>query len=193
MANVPNTSTYCLTNVTAVVGGTTLSQAFTNATDSKFCSAYKGSKDRQSNFRGYCGGDVNLTQISTTGCGAATACANISVSVTPAMVAGECFTLCVGGNISTTGQGASSCGCMQVICNGTSIYCCTAPANSCIPSMCKCLQVNYGNTVCIIIYAVTTSTLCSGYAAVLTYITATNIKGGFSNGSTCTNCQMYTG
>ena len=51
--SVPNTTTFHLTDVTAVVGGTSLSQAFTNSVDSYFDPAYKGSKDRLSNFRNY--------------------------------------------------------------------------------------------------------------------------------------------
>jgi hypothetical protein len=50
---VPNTSTFGLTDVTAVTGGTSLSSAFTNSTDSYFDATYKGSKDRLSNFRNY--------------------------------------------------------------------------------------------------------------------------------------------
>lgn len=51
--SVPNNSTFKLTDVTAVTGGTSLSAAFANSTDSYFDSNYKGSKDRLSNFRNY--------------------------------------------------------------------------------------------------------------------------------------------
>jgi len=51
--SVPNTNTFHLTDVTAVTGGTSLSAAFTNSTDSYFDATYKGSKDRLSNFRNY--------------------------------------------------------------------------------------------------------------------------------------------
>lgn len=50
---VPNTTTYCFSDVTAVVGGTCLSEAFTNAIDSHFDPTYKGSKNSLSNFRNY--------------------------------------------------------------------------------------------------------------------------------------------
>lgn len=51
--SVPNTNTFKLTDVTAITGGTSLSAAFANSTDSYFDSNYKGSKDRLSNFRNY--------------------------------------------------------------------------------------------------------------------------------------------
>lgn len=57
MANVPDTTNFSLTDVTAIVGGTSLSAAFTNSVDSYFDVTYKGSKDRLSNFRNY---TVNL-------------------------------------------------------------------------------------------------------------------------------------
>jgi hypothetical protein len=193
MANVPNTTTFSLTNVTAVVGGTSLTTAFACATDSKFCSLYKGSKDRLSNFRGYCGGDVNLTQIGSTGCGGSYVCANMCVSTSPAMVAGECYFLSIGGSLSTTQQGASSYAYMQVLCNSVCKYCCCAPANSCMPSLSSNFQVNYGDHINVIIYAQTTCTCCSSTANAFTCICASNIKGGFSNGTTCVSCYMATG
>ena len=51
--SVPNTSTFTLQDVVNVTGGTSLSAAFTNSTDAYFDPAYKGSKDRLSNFRNY--------------------------------------------------------------------------------------------------------------------------------------------
>lgn len=53
MASVPNTTNFSLTDVTAIVGGTSLTTAFTNSIDSYFDINYKGSKDRLSNFRNY--------------------------------------------------------------------------------------------------------------------------------------------
>lgn len=58
--SVPNTNTFKLTDVTAVTGGTSLSAAFANSTDSYFDSNYKGSKDRLSNFRNYTVGSCTL-------------------------------------------------------------------------------------------------------------------------------------
>lgn len=53
MNKVPDTNTFHLTDVTAVVGGNSLTQGYTNSIDSYFDSLYKGNKDRQSNFRNY--------------------------------------------------------------------------------------------------------------------------------------------
>jgi hypothetical protein len=50
---VPNTTTFCFSDVTAVVGGTCLSDAFANAINSHFDPTYKGSKNSLSNFRNY--------------------------------------------------------------------------------------------------------------------------------------------
>jgi hypothetical protein len=54
---VPNTNTFSLQNVVTEIGlggsKTTLVDCFTNANSSGFVSAYQGSKDRLSNFRGY--------------------------------------------------------------------------------------------------------------------------------------------
>jgi len=191
--NVPNNSTFCLTDVTAVVGGTSLTTAFACATDAKFCSTYKGSKDRLSNFQGYCGGGVNLSQISTTACGGTTACACICVNPTPAMVAGECYSLTIGGSLSTVQQGASAMACFQIKCNGTSVYCCTIAGNICAPSLGSTFTVCYGNTVAIIIYTTTMSTSCPSTGTANACISATNIKGGFSTGTGCITCYMYTG
>jgi len=61
MDRVPDTDTFKLTDVTTIVGGSGLSAAFTNSTDSKFDPRYKGSKDRLSNFRNYgLAGDLTL-------------------------------------------------------------------------------------------------------------------------------------
>lgn len=51
--SVPNTNTFSLTDVTAVVGGNSLSQTFTNADPDGFDVTYSGSKDRLYNFRNY--------------------------------------------------------------------------------------------------------------------------------------------
>lgn len=61
--SVPNTNTFKLTDVTAITGGTTLSQAFANSTDSYFDPAYKGNKDRLSNFRNYTVGSCTYPTI----------------------------------------------------------------------------------------------------------------------------------
>jgi len=53
MPSVPNTNTFTLQDVVAVVGGASLSAAFANSVDAYFDAAYKGSKDRLSNFRNY--------------------------------------------------------------------------------------------------------------------------------------------
>lgn len=51
--SVPNTNTFKLSDVSAVVGGISLSQTFTNSVDAYFDPTYKGNKDRLSNFRNY--------------------------------------------------------------------------------------------------------------------------------------------
>ncbi|NHZ86281.1 MAG: hypothetical protein GWP19_10425 [Planctomycetia bacterium] len=51
--SVPNTNTFHLTDVTAIVGGNTLTQCFTNSVDGYFDPNYVGNKDRLSNFRNY--------------------------------------------------------------------------------------------------------------------------------------------
>jgi hypothetical protein len=190
---VPNSNLFSLQDVVNVVGGNSLSQAFANASDGHFNATYKGSKDRLSNFRDYHGSAVNLVQISSTGQGGGTVCANMCVSTSPAMVAGECYFLSIGGSLSTTQQGASSYAYMQVLCNSVCKYCCCAPANSCMPSLSSNFQVNYGDHINVIIYAQTTCTCCSSTANAFTCICASNIKGGFSNGTTCVSCSMYTG
>ena len=51
--SVPNTHTFSLLDVISVTGGTSLSTAFGLSVDAYFDALYKGSKDRQSNFRNY--------------------------------------------------------------------------------------------------------------------------------------------
>jgi len=53
MPSVPDTNTFTLQDVVAVVGGASLSSSFANSVDAYFDAAYKGSKDRLSNFRNY--------------------------------------------------------------------------------------------------------------------------------------------
>ncbi|HAQ21101.1 MAG TPA: hypothetical protein DCR40_17990 [Prolixibacteraceae bacterium] len=56
MPSVPNTNTFKLSDVVAVVGGASLSAAFTAAaalSESNWDATYKGSKDRLLNFRNY--------------------------------------------------------------------------------------------------------------------------------------------
>lgn len=53
MASVPNTNTFKLTDVTAVVGGSSLSVAFASSVDACFDPTYKGSKNSLLNFRNY--------------------------------------------------------------------------------------------------------------------------------------------
>jgi hypothetical protein len=55
VAQVPNTSTFALSDVVAITGGTSLQAAFTNSVDSIFDPAYKGSKNSLLNFRNYGG------------------------------------------------------------------------------------------------------------------------------------------
>jgi hypothetical protein len=53
MASVPNTTTFCLSDVTAVVGGTCLTAAFANANASYFDPSYGGTCTCLLNFRNY--------------------------------------------------------------------------------------------------------------------------------------------
>ena len=53
MSSVPNIKGIKLSDVTAVVGGSSLNGAFANSLDRCFNSTYKGSKNRLSNFRDY--------------------------------------------------------------------------------------------------------------------------------------------
>jgi len=53
MSSVPNIVGIKLSDVTAVVGGSSLNGAFTNSVDVCFNATYKGNKDRLSNFRDY--------------------------------------------------------------------------------------------------------------------------------------------
>jgi len=53
MGQVPDTNTFSLQDVVNVVGGSSLSAAFTNSVDSYFDSTYKGSKNNLYNFRNY--------------------------------------------------------------------------------------------------------------------------------------------
>tara|TARA_R110000796_G_scaffold47585_1_gene114303 strand:- start:582 stop:995 length:414 start_codon:yes stop_codon:yes gene_type:complete len=65
---VPNTSTFSLQDVTNEFGlgaSDGLQDCFNDSTDSDFDSAYKGSKDRLSNFRNYNGANI-LTSFSST-------------------------------------------------------------------------------------------------------------------------------
>jgi hypothetical protein len=64
--SVPNTTTFTLQDVTNVVGGTTLSQAFANSVDSRFDPAYKGSKNSLYNFRNYNGASYQSAYIEDT-------------------------------------------------------------------------------------------------------------------------------
>lgn len=50
---IPNTHTFTLRDVCNEVGGTSLRGAFANSIDDYFDPAYKGAKDRLSNFRNY--------------------------------------------------------------------------------------------------------------------------------------------
>ena len=51
--SVPDTNTFSLTDVTAITGGTSLSQAFANSVDAYFDPIYKEAKDQLSDFRNY--------------------------------------------------------------------------------------------------------------------------------------------
>jgi hypothetical protein len=53
MATVPNNSTFALSDVVAVVGGTSLTEAFANAVAGGFDPSYAGSKNNLLNFRNY--------------------------------------------------------------------------------------------------------------------------------------------
>lgn len=50
---VPNNTSFSLQQVVNVVGGTSLTAAFTNSVDARFDTAYKGSKNQLLNFRNY--------------------------------------------------------------------------------------------------------------------------------------------
>jgi len=51
--SVPNTNTFSLDSVRAVIGGTSLTDCFSRAVAADFDATYVGSKDRLSNFRNY--------------------------------------------------------------------------------------------------------------------------------------------
>lgn len=62
--SVPNTTTFTLDSVKAVIGGTSLSDIFSRAVDSDFDTTYVGAKDRLSNFRNY---TIAATTTTTSG------------------------------------------------------------------------------------------------------------------------------
>jgi hypothetical protein len=192
--NVPNNTTFNLQNVVDVVGSTSLSGAFACAQSGKFNATYSGTKTCLLNFRAYCGGDVNFCNISSTACGGTSACACLCINPTPALALGESYTLTVGGSLSTICQGASALACWHLKCNGTTICCKVIAGNICCPSITSTITVSCANTVHLIIQANTMSTTClNNGSANATITSATNIKGGYSNGTTCLSCYMYTG
>lgn len=73
-----------LSEVVAVTGGSSLSAAFTNSTDSYFDVTYKGSKDRLGNFRNYgppsCSELATISTVSMTGATYTTATAEVNLS-----------------------------------------------------------------------------------------------------------------
>lgn len=134
-----------------------------------------------------------LYSISSTSDGGTSSCACLCVKNTPAMSGADSYCLCLGASLSTVNQGANSCACVQVLCNGTSIYCCTAAANTCVPSLCKPLTVTNTDCVHMILYAVTTNIACSGCANSFGNILGvSSISGCFAIGSP-SSCQKYTG
>jgi len=79
---VPNTNTFKLSDVTAVVGGNNLVTAFTNSVDAYFDPTYKGSKNQLYNFRNYKKSDVAVTSQSATATGSSSASVTFDISST---------------------------------------------------------------------------------------------------------------
>jgi hypothetical protein len=141
---------------------------------------------------------VNLTQVSSTGCGGTTACACTCLSYSGTRATNECYCVCLCGDMSTVGQGASSCACFHVTCNSVLKYCCVAVANSCQPPVAvnTSFCVDYNDTVNIVAWATTTSTACancSRSAICLGLVSVCSGGGGYCKGTTCTYCNMCTG
>ena len=82
MATVPNTTTFSLADVVAVVGGSSLVAAFSNAMDVSFDPTYKGSKNNLLNFRNYNTSRGMTLSISPSGTHAGTGSFTLSITAT---------------------------------------------------------------------------------------------------------------
>jgi hypothetical protein len=136
---------------------------------------------------------IMIRQISTTGCGAAITCATIGFCSSITMSSSDCFCLCLVGGLFTTGQGANSCACYKVCCNGTTqCYICSILSNTFTTSIGYSIMVTCANIscICVTICAVTTAAGCAGYSSAYANISCvTSVAGSFCVGSPSSCCM----
>jgi hypothetical protein len=127
MASVPNTTTFCLSDVTAVVGGTCLSSAVANASPSGFDPSYGGTCTCLLNFRNYNDVVWKTVNFGNVGSGGYYGYRYINgcTCEVPSMDAGDCYTLCLYHEIYLDQyEGSAAYVGMNVYCNSSNIYSC---------------------------------------------------------------------
>ena len=134
---------------------------------------------------------INLNQTSYNGGdGTSLTCRTFCLSSTPAMIAGECYCVCIDGNLSTSGQATGSCSEICVTCNGVRKMCCkiVIPVQSCaLPSV--SFMVDNIDYVCIYSLACVTYSGCGFFAgSAVCLCCVTSVAGSFCRGTcTCRN------
>ncbi len=98
--SVPDTNTFYLSDVVAVVGGNSLTSCFANSVDAFFDPAYKGVKDRLSNFRNYKPYYSDVVKISAVNSNSFTSALN-ATSLEMSSNGKYMYLLCMGPNSNT--------------------------------------------------------------------------------------------
>lgn len=148
---------------------------------------------KMSCFYGFTDRQISFCNLSTSAQGGLTTCSCSCIQSVNSMVGGQCLSVTLCGNLSTVGQGASSCAYFIVKCNGTQVYCCAAAANSCVSNICYLTPDAYGYCLHLVLCAVTTSCACTNCATAYGCISSVSpVSGSFSVGSPNT-CLMCTG
>ena len=129
---------------------------------------------------------VQLVYQSGSGCGTSTIASYLyGIVISPAMAAGECFCLCLGGVLNTANEGASSCANYVVNCTvGVYCYSCNISANVCAtPSPSYSIMITNTNNscVCLCLCAQTTAG-CHHSCAFGNIISVTSVAGCFNIG-----------
>lgn len=136
--NVPNTTTFSLTDVTAITGGTSLSAAFTNSVDSYFDPAYKGSKDNLLNFRNY----KTCPSVGDSWGGGVVA--YLFVSGDPGYVSGQCHGIIA----ATSDQTNAEWGCGGTVISGADGYLLGTGVQNTIDIMAGCSTTGIAARLC---------------------------------------------
>lgn len=206
MANVPDTTTFCFSpDVINAITPTPndLVSAFANACPAGFDPAYCGAKNSLLNFQNYCGTptpsfkcvDLSMYYDCNPNVCYWRKCACIVTN--PAMSAGECFDICLCGNVSVDPADGGSTYAVAASCNSWLNVQATPGGTPC--SQATDFQVCNGDNVTVEVATCTQNSLASSACLCITSITS--LSGCFCLGSTCTSictctesssaCLMY--